>query len=103
MAKFEDAGLETFIASIKGGKLPVDPVIMSDVDPVSKKYLKSETFRHKLENSLKIDEVDAKDYAVIFFADSPAVDNVTREIYENGGVVSAVCHGTKSCVRVECR
>ena len=35
------------------------------------------------------------------FADSAAIDKVTREIYENGGVVSAVCHGPAALVNVK--
>ena len=32
------------------------------------------------------------------FADSPAVQRVIREIYEAGGIVSAVCHGPAALV-----
>ena len=111
MAKFEAAGYETVIASIKGGKPPIDPASMSIIDPVSKKFWDDEKFQRKLENSLKLDDVDAKDYVAIFFAgghgvmwdfaDSAAIDKVTREIYENGGVVSAVCHGPAALVNVK--
>lgn len=34
------------------------------------------------------------------FADSTAVQRVTREIYEAGGIVSAVCHGPAALVNV---
>ncbi len=32
------------------------------------------------------------------FADSPAVQRVIRDIYETGGIVSAVCHGPAALV-----
>jgi len=35
------------------------------------------------------------------FPDSAAVAKVTREIYENGGVVSAICHGPCALVNVK--
>ena len=35
------------------------------------------------------------------FADSAAIDKVTREIYERGGIVSAVCHGPAALVNVK--
>lgn len=111
MAKFETAGYETVIASIKGGKPPIDPVSLNFDDAVNKKFWDDEKFQNKLANSLKLDEVDAKDYAAIFFAgghgvmwdfaDSAAIDKVTREIYETGGVVSAVCHGPAALVNVK--
>ena len=111
MAKFEDAGFETVIASIKGGKPPIDPASLNFDDPINKKFFDDENFQRKLENSLKLADVDAKEYAAIFFAgghgvmwdfaDSQAVQTVKRDIYENGGVVSAVCHGPAALVNVK--
>ena len=111
MAKFEAAGFETVIASIKGGKPPIDPSSLSSIDVVNKKFLDDGNFQRKLNNSLKLEEVNPADYAAIFFAgghgvmwdfpDSAAIDKVTREIYEKGGVVSAVCHGPAALVNVK--
>lgn len=111
MAKFEAAGYETVLASIKGGKPPIDPASFSSIDPINKKYWDDANFQKKYQNTLKLDDVNPKDYAAIFFAgghgvmwdfpDSAAVDKVTREIYENGGVVSAVCHGPAALVNVK--
>ena len=111
MKKFEDAGFETVIASIKGGKPPIDPVSLNFDDAINKYFWDDANFQRKLENSVKLDDVDAKEYAAIFFAgghgvmwdfaDSPAIDKVTREIYENGGIVSAVCHGPAALVNVK--
>lgn len=111
MKKFEDAGFETVIASIKGGKPPIDKDSLDFSDEVNKKFWDDANFQKKYEHSLKLDEVNPKDYAAIFFAgghgvmwdfpDSPAVDKVTREIYENGGIVSAVCHGPAALVNVK--
>lgn len=111
MKKFEDAGFETVIASIKGGKPPIDKDSLDFSDEVNKKFWDDASFQKKYEHSLKLDEVNPKDYAAIFFAgghgvmwdfpDSPSVDKVTREIYENGGIVSAVCHGPAAFVNVK--
>ena len=35
------------------------------------------------------------------FADSAAIANVTREIYERGGIVSTVCHSSAALVNVK--
>ena len=111
MSKFEDAGFETVIASIKGGKPPIDPVSLNFDDPINKKFWDDKNFQRKLENSVKLDDVDAKNFDAIFFAgghgvmwdfaDSSAIDKVTREIYENGGIVSAVCHGPAALINVK--
>ena len=111
MAKFEAAGYEPFLASIKGGKPPIDKDSLDFTDAVNKKFWDDANFQKKFENTLKLGEVNAKDYNAIFFAgghgvmwdfpDSAAVAKVTREIYENGGVVSAVCHGPAALVNVK--
>lgn len=111
MKKFEDAGFEISLASIKGGKPPIDEVSLDFLDAINKKFWDDATFQKKYNNTLKLDDVDAKDYDAIFFAgghgvmwdfpESSAVDKVTREIYENGGIVSAVCHGPCALVNVK--
>lgn len=111
MKKFEDAGFEISLASIKGGKPPIDEVSLDFSDAINKKFWDDATFQKKYNNTLKLDDVDAKDYDAIFFAgghgvmwdfpESSAVDKVTREIYENGGIVSAVCHGPCALVNVK--
>ena len=111
MKKFEDAGFEISLASIKGGKPPIDEVSLDFSDEINKKFWDDENFQKKYKNTLKLDEVDGKIFDAIFFAgghgvmwdfpESSAVDKVTREIYENGGVVSAVCHGPCALVNVK--
>ena len=91
LEKFTAAGFEFALASIKGGKPPIDGDSLDFSDPINKK--------------------DATDFDAIFFAgghgvmwdfaDSAAIDKVTREIYERGGIVSAVCHGPAALVNVK--
>ena len=109
--KLTAAGFDYDLASIKGGKPPIDPVSLDLDDTINKKFWADDAFQQKLNHSLKLDDVDPKTYAAIFFAgghgvmwdfaDSPAVDRVTRSIYENGGIVSAVCHGPSALVNVK--
>ena len=111
MKKFEDAGFEISLASIKGGKPPIDKDSLDFTDPINKKFWDDADFQKKYENTLKLDEVNPKDFDAIFFAgghgvmwdfpDSAAIDKVTREIYETGGIVSAVCHGPSALVNVK--
>lgn len=56
-----------------------------------------------LEHTVSPDEVDAADYDAIYFTgghavmfdfpESEGLQRLTREIYEKGGVIGAVCHG----------
>ena len=111
MKKFEETGFEISLASIKGGKPPIDKDSLDFTDPINKKFWDDADFQKKYENTLKLDEVNPKDYDAIFFVgghgvmwdfpDSTAIDKVTREIYENGGIVSAVCHGPSALVNVK--
>ena len=48
MAKFEDAGFETVIASIKGGKPPIDPVSLNFDDPINKNFGTTQIFSANL-------------------------------------------------------
>ena len=111
MKKFEDAGFEISLASINGGKPPIDKDSLDFTDPINKKFWDDADFQKKYENTLKLDEVNPKDFDAIFFAgghgvmwdfpNSAAIDKVTREIYENSGIVSAVCHGPSALVNVK--
>ena len=111
LAKFVSAGIEFEIASIKGGKPPIDGDSLYFNDAINKKFWDDENFQRKLANSLKLDEVKAENFDAIFFAgghgvmwdfaENAAINRVTREIYEHGGIVSAVCHGPAALVNVK--
>lgn len=99
--ELREAGIEIDIASPRGGKAPLDEKSRDLTDPLNARLLKEEG--QKLENTLRLSEVDAGKYqAVIFagghgtmwdFAKTPSVAAVAEKIYRNGGIVSAVCHG----------
>ena len=111
MAKLEEAGIKTDIASIKGGKPPIDKDSLDMTDEINKKYWNDEDFQRKYNNTFKLSDVNAENYDAIFFAgghgvmwdfpDSDDIQRITSEIYENGGIVSAVCHGPAALVNVK--
>ncbi len=104
----QDAGLRTELASIRGGQPPVDGFDLADA--VNARFWKDPAFRTALAGSRSVADVDPSRYAAVFFAgghgtmwdfpDSAAAQEVAREIYEGGGVVSAVCHGPAALVNV---
>jgi putative intracellular protease/amidase len=103
---FEAAGIPVEIASIRGGHPPIDFFDLSD--PVNDKFWKDEKFRAELADSKILADLDPSRYSAVFFAgghgtmwdfaDTKAVQRVIREIWEAGGIVSAVCHGPAALV-----
>lgn len=108
LAVLEAAGIPFELASIQGGEPPVDGLDLDDA--VNARYWNDRAFRAALSHTHRLGDVDASKYAAIFFAgghgamwDFPTnsdVSRVTREIYEAGGVVGAVCHGPAALVNV---
>ncbi len=104
----EAAGATVEFASIKGGEPPVDGLDLED--KTNARYWNDETFRAAIRTTAKLEDVEAWRYAAVFFAgghgamwdlpESAAVDRVTREIFEAGGAVAAVCHGPAALVNV---
>lgn len=108
LAVLDAAGIPVELASIKGGEPPVDGLNLDDA--TNAKYWKDEQFRQRIRTTLPLADARPERYSAVFFAgghgamwdfpDSPAVQQVTRTIYEQGGVVAAVCHGPAALVNV---
>lgn len=89
------------VMSPKGGRPPVDGFDLTD--PVNKKFWDNPDWQQKMSATLTPAEVDPSDYAAIFYAgghgamwdfpNNQFIANIAAEIYNNGGVVAAVCHG----------
>lgn len=109
LAELEAANIPVEFASIQGGEPPVDGLDLNDA--ANARYWNDERFRNAIRTTRRLDDVDPSRYAAIFFAGghgamwdfptSPAVARVTRDIYEQGGAVAAVCHGPAALVNVK--
>jgi putative intracellular protease/amidase len=94
---FTDAGHTVEFASVAGGEPPVDGVDLSD--PVQKEF----TEQVSLTETPRFSDLDPAGYDAVLFAgghgamwdfpSDPGLAAFTRELYERGGVVAAVCHG----------
>lgn len=105
------AGFPIDIVSINGGKVPIDPKSLLPVimDQTSKTYHLDPYFISKLDHSLPLEEINGQDYDCVFFAgghgtlwdfpESKKIQEITAAIYENGGLVTAVCHGPAAFLR----
>ncbi|MFF8934619.1 type 1 glutamine amidotransferase domain-containing protein [Streptomyces paradoxus] len=97
------AGFEVDIVSPEGGQVPLDPRSIRLADKGVREYMNDRAFMSRLDHTRAAADVDPAQYAAIFytgghgvmwdFPGSAALQQAAREIYENGGVVSSVCHG----------
>lgn len=103
---FIDAGAEVDIASIAGGKVPIDPHSRQadGANPPSvERFLEDKAAMARLEGSLKIDGVSADGYAAVFLPgghgtmwdlpQSRPLADLLSTAWADGKVVAAVCHG----------
>ncbi|QXE02633.1 type 1 glutamine amidotransferase domain-containing protein [Terribacillus sp. DMT04] len=101
------------VISPKGGNIPIDHRSLTGLFKSHKlrKYYRAPGFRRLLRESLSPKDVKAADYDAIYFTgghgtlwdfpESKELQQLTREIYENGGVVAAVCHGPAALLNVK--
>ncbi|WP_312765102.1 type 1 glutamine amidotransferase domain-containing protein [Epilithonimonas sp.] len=102
-------GYDIDFVSPKGEKAPVDGLNLEDA--VNKEFWENKEYRTKIENTMKPSEVDPSKYAAIFYAgghgtmwdfpDNAELQDIARKIYENDGIVSAVCHGPSALVNLK--
>lgn len=105
---FTDAGYSVDLVSVAGGEPPVDGVDLSD--PVQRAFTDDPDMSGKLRATPRFADIDPAAYDAVLFAgghgtmwdfpNDPDLAAVAREIYETGGVVSAVCHGPAALVGI---
>lgn len=111
--EFLDANMTVDIASIKGGKIPIEAAslkypIATDAD---KRFLNDGTFKEKVKASLKIDNVDFTEYDIIFMAGgwgaaydlgmSEVLGQKITEANSKDVLLGSVCHGALGFVMAE--
>jgi putative intracellular protease/amidase len=99
---FLKADVDYDLVSIKGGKAPLYGTDIEG-DAVNSNILANGDFRQRINNTLIASKVNIDDYAAIFYpggfgllsdlAMDTVVAKLSAEHYENGGLLSAVCHG----------
>ncbi|MFT4565456.1 MAG: putative intracellular protease/amidase [Saprospiraceae bacterium] len=112
--EFLDAGMEVDVASIKGGQIPVDPqtLIFLLKTPEDERYLKDEDFQKKVNNSMKIDDVDFTQYDAVFMAGGWGAaydlgyskvlgEKISEAYYAETPVIGSVCHGALGFIQAK--
>ena len=102
---FEKHGFEQTIVSPSGGLSPLEPRSLKfpNFDKSAKAWHEDPAKMALLDNTATPEEINSADYDAIYFTGGHAVmfdfpgsvglQAITREIFERGGVVGAVCHG----------
>ena len=115
--RFLDAGMQVDLASVKGGKIPVDPQTLNRIlkTPEDDRFLADPAFLAKVENSMRIDDVDFTQYDIIFISGgwgaaydlgySPVLAEKVSEAYyaSNEPVIGGVCHGVLGLINAKDR
>lgn len=93
------------LVSPRGGEVPIEPKSLQGMtyDRATREKHQTPSYMEQLTRTLAADEVDASDYDAIYytgghgvmydFLEDEHLARLTREIFEDGGVVAAVCHG----------
>jgi putative intracellular protease/amidase len=105
---FDRAGLTVEYVSPKGGKAPM--IGVDRADPINAAFLDNPEKIAQVENTLNPSQVNPAEYVAIFYAgghgtmwdfpDNAELASIAAKIYEQGGIVSAVCHGPSALVNI---
>jgi putative intracellular protease/amidase len=103
--EFLDARMSVDVASIKGGKIPIDPIsfkrlVRSEYD---ERFISDPKLQDKVQNSIPIDQVDFTQYDIIFLAGgwgaaydlgySQVLGQKITQANKAGKIIGGVCHG----------
>lgn len=107
----KEKGLDIVFISPKGGKAPMDEKSRDLEDAKNKQFVETPETMRLLENTQNASDIDAKEFrAIVFtgghgtmwdFPDDKNLQNIASTIYEDGGVVAAVCHGPAALVNIK--
>ena len=110
-----NAGMKIDVASIKGGRVPVDPdgLRRTVITAEDKRYLNDPALIAKMENSLRIDDVDFRQYDLIFLVggwgaaydlgySDVLADKIGDAYYgPKNPLIGSVCHGALGLINVK--
>jgi putative intracellular protease/amidase len=104
-----NAGFEIDFVSPQGGKAPVDGFNLDD--SINSKFWNNKEYRYKAEHTFKPSEIEPRAYAAVFYAgghgamwdlaDNRELAKIAQHIYENNGIIGAVCHGPAGLVNIK--
>ncbi|WP_413626425.1 nuclear transport factor 2 family protein [Luteibacter sp. Lutesp34] len=106
---FHDAGYDVDFASPKGGRTYFYGADLNDEADMW--FVHQPDAVDEIFDARKLSEIDPKKYVAVYFVGGHGVmwdlpgdgtsETIARTIYENGGVVGAVCHGPAALLNVK--
>lgn len=99
------AGYKMDFVSPLGGEVPLDERSLKStyLDKSARDHLADPTFMQRLKTTLSPSAINPSDYKAIYytgghgtmwdFPSNKSLQNIGEQIYRQGGIVSAVCHG----------
>ena len=106
-----DAGIAIDFASPAGGATVPDENSLNLADDDNRRFYENAELMAKTQQTIHPKKARAADYEAIFFAgghgtmwdfpDNKLLAQITADIYEQGKVVAAVCHGSSALVNVK--
>lgn len=109
--EFEHAGYTIDLASPQGGMAPLDAKAFNEPDDYHQRFLEDATLMAKVMRTIPLANINPADYDAILFSggsgpmwdfpDNTDINRIASAIYENDGIVSAVCHGTAALVNIK--
>ncbi|MGL5771166.1 MAG: type 1 glutamine amidotransferase domain-containing protein [Bacteroidales bacterium] len=107
--ELHESNIKIEFVSPKGGKAPVTGVDMSD--SVNKEFLGNTFVLDQIAHTSTPDQIHVHDYVAIHFVgghgacfdfpDNLALSQLAADFYDNGKIVSAVCHGPSGLLNVK--
>lgn len=100
---------EVDVVSPAGGRPPVDGFDLSD--PINRRFWDDPAWQDKMSATMNPSQVDPSRYKAIFYAgghgamwdfpNNEKLAEIAAQIYEAGGIVSAVCHGPAGLLNIK--
>lgn len=107
----QQAGLVVDYVSPTGGYVPIDPHSLSMAADIDWAWYEDKAFMNRLGTTLNPKQVKVQDYNAIYytgghgviwdFPENTALQGIAGTIFDNGGIVSAVCHGAVGLLNIK--
>jgi putative intracellular protease/amidase len=108
--ELQNRNIQFDFVSPLGGLVPLDERSLESRDTTNEKWMHNPVFQEKIAHSLRPDQVRPDEYQIIYFTgghgtmwdfpENEALQAITRQVYERGGLVAAVCHGVAGLLNV---
>ena len=107
----QQAGYQVDYLSPAGGYVPIDPHSLNLAQDIDWQWYNDKAFMNRRGTTLAPGQVRARDYRAIYYAgghgvlwdfpDHQGLQDIARQIWENGGVVASICHGAVGLLNIK--